>query len=130
MARDIVRKREGKVPTNREELLKLPGVGDYVADAVRAFAFDQPAVLVDSNTARIASRVFGLQERWSSLRNLNLRAAVARLTGVRPPSANVTLALLDLGGTVCVAGRPRCEKCPVRALCRYAADRSELRTTP
>lgn len=130
LARHIVNKRGGEVPSTREGLLELPGVGNYVADAVRAFAFGEPVVLVDSNTARIASRVFGLPQKWSSLRNLDLRASVARLTGVRPPSPQVNLALLDLGGTICVSGRPRCRECPVRMLCRYALDRSELSSTP
>jgi DNA (cytosine-5)-methyltransferase 1 len=124
IARHIVREGDGRVPRTREGLLELPGVGDYVADAVRAFAFGERAVLVDSNTARVASRVFGLPEKWSSLRNLDLRASVARLAGVRAPDPHVNLALLDLGGTVCLPRTPRCNECPVRALCRYALDRS------
>ena len=107
----------GKVPEDRSELMSLPGVGDYVADAVQAFAYGQRAVLVDSNTARIASRVFGLPVKWSSLRNLSLRASVARLSGNRTPIPSVNLALLDLGGTVCLPIHPLCERCPVRDLC-------------
>jgi DNA (cytosine-5)-methyltransferase 1 len=116
-ARILARDFGGKVPLERAALKKLPGVGDYVADAVLAFAGNERAVLVDSNTARIASRVFGLPTKWTSLRNLDLRASVARLGGVRPPTAEVNLALLDLGGQICVAGRPRCEECPVRSMC-------------
>jgi DNA (cytosine-5)-methyltransferase 1 len=107
----------GKVPRERAELMRLPGVGDYVADAVRAFAFGERAVLVDSNTARIASRVFGLPVKWSSLRNLSLRASVARLSGDHAPNQELNLALLDLGGTVCIPRRPLCGECPVRKLC-------------
>lgn len=109
----------GKVPTAREELTSLPGVGDYVADAVRVFALNERAVLVDSNTGRIASRVFGLPSEWTSLRNLNLRASIARLGGVRPPTAGLNLALLDLGGTICLPSRPKCGECPVRQLCQH-----------
>jgi A/G-specific adenine glycosylase len=107
--------------------MELPGVGDYVADAVLAFAHGKRGVLVDSNTARIASRIFGLQESWTSLRNLELRASVARLGGVRGASPALNLALLDLGGTICVPGRPRCGECPVRRMCRtqQGANRSE-----
>jgi A/G-specific adenine glycosylase len=107
----------GKVPQGRRDLASLPGVGDYVADAVQIFAYGQRAVLVDSNTARIASRVFGLPTKWTSLRNLSLRASVARLAGDRPAAANINLALLDLGGTVCLPGRPLCGQCPVQDLC-------------
>jgi DNA (cytosine-5)-methyltransferase 1 len=125
IARHVTNRCGGEVPTTREELLRLPGVGDYVADAVRAFAFGERAVLVDSNTGRVASRVFGLSERWTSLRNLDLRASVARLAGVRAPTPQVNLALLDLGGTICLPRTPRCEECPVRTLCRYALDRAK-----
>jgi len=119
LAQELVENWKGKVPTTRQDLLGLPGVGDYVADAVRAFTLRERAVLVDSNTARVAARVFGLPTAWSSLRNLNLRASVARLGGVRPPTPEVNLALIDLGRTVCVPGRPRCVECPVRDLCLY-----------
>jgi DNA (cytosine-5)-methyltransferase 1 len=120
LAKVLVEEWGGTVPLAREDLVALPGVGDYVADAVRAFAAGERAVLVDANTARIAARVFGLPEEWTSLRNLNLRASVARLGGVRRPSPEVNLALLDLGGTVCVSSGPRCGDCPVRELCLYA----------
>jgi DNA (cytosine-5)-methyltransferase 1 len=126
VARELTKRFDGRVPTSREELMSLPGVGDYVADAVLAFALGERAVLVDSNTARIASRVFGLEQRWSSLRNLNLRASVARLGGVRPPRPEVNMALMDLGGTVCLPRQPRCESCPVRDLCAYGTARIQI----
>ena len=117
IADTVVTKWGGRVPRERADLMSLPGVGDYVADAVQTFAHGNRAVLVDSNTARIASRVFGLQAKWTSLRNLSLRASVARLSGDWPPDAALNLALLDLGGTICLPGRPLCGSCPVRKLC-------------
>jgi DNA (cytosine-5)-methyltransferase 1 len=117
VAKALENRHRGVVPSTRKDLMSLPGVGDYVADAVLAFAFDNRAVLVDSNTARIATRVFGLEEEWTSLRNLDLRASVARLGGVHGPTPALNLALLDLGGTVCLARKPKCPRCPVRRLC-------------
>jgi DNA (cytosine-5)-methyltransferase 1 len=123
LARRLVAEWGGRVPIAREDLIMLPGVGNYVADAVRVFALGERAVLVDSNTARIATRVFGMPSRWTSLRSLDLRAAVARLGGARPPTPKVNLALLDLGGTICLPARPLCDQCPVRKLCCYANER-------
>jgi DNA (cytosine-5)-methyltransferase 1 len=111
----------GRVPADRSELMQLPGVGDYVADAVLAFAHRRRAVLVDSNTARIASRMFGLPDKWTSLRNLTLRAAIHRLGGSTPPSPRVNYALLDLGGTICRPRNPRCGQCPVADMCIRAS---------
>jgi hypothetical protein len=51
------------------------GPTDDGGDAVLAFAYGERVALIDSNTARIAARVFGLDDKWTSLRNLNLRAS-------------------------------------------------------
>lgn len=110
--------RGGKVPRSRDELMDLPGVGDYVADAVLAFAYGERVALIDSNTARIASRVFGLEENPKSLRNFNLRASVSRLVG-GSASPRTNLALLDLGGLVCKAIKPDCDACPVSSMCAF-----------
>jgi A/G-specific adenine glycosylase len=110
----------GEVPLEREALLELPGVGNYVADAVRAFALGERAVLVDSNTARIASRIFGVPCTWSSLRSPGARALVGRLSAA-PPTPRMNLALIDLGRTVCLPGRPICDSCPVRCYCSQGA---------
>lgn len=111
--------RGGAVPRDRRQLMELPGVGDYVADAVLAFAYGERVALIDSNTARITARVFGLEENPTSLRNFNLRASVSRLVGGRA-SPKMNLALLDLGGLICKAVRPKCGECPVSSMCNYA----------
>lgn len=71
----------------------LPGVGPYTAAALRAFAFDEPVVPVDVNVARVFTRLGRTLEG--------------------PPELGH--ALMDLGATVCVARRPRCDACPLAA---------------
>jgi DNA (cytosine-5)-methyltransferase 1 len=107
-----------QVPRDRAALMDLPGVGDYVADAVLAFAYGDRSVLIDSNTARIATRVFGLDENPTSLRNFNLRAAVSRLVG-GSATPKMNWALLDFGGVVCTSRRPKCDRCPIGDMCEY-----------
>jgi DNA (cytosine-5)-methyltransferase 1 len=101
------------VPANELELRSLPGVGDYVAQAVLCFGFGQRAVLVDTNTARITGRIFDRDDerRWQ------LRLDLYRLAGADGPDAAFNYALLDLGALICGAGAPRCEDCPVQAQC-------------
>src|SRR3954468_8819902 len=74
-----------------EDLRSLPGVGPYTAAALRAFAFDEPVVPVDTNVARVFSRTG------------------QAMTG--PPELGH--ALMDLGATICTARRPRCDACPL-----------------
>ncbi len=103
----------GRVPDNDLELRLLPGVGDYVAQAVLCFGFGRRATLVDTNTARIISRLSGRTEttRWQ------MRLDLHRLAGAHGPDAEFNYALLDLGALICRAGTPQCDGCPLRERC-------------
>ena len=118
-SRDIVRiaqiideRYDGCVPEDEASLRELPGVGHYIAGAVRCFAFGKPAVLLDTNTSRIASRLAG-----RSLSARETRLEIFQHSGSEGPSSRFSLALLDLGGLVCVARKPVCEVCPLAPHC-------------
>ena len=115
-ARLLVEKHGGAVPATRQELLELPGVGDYVANAVLCFGFARPAVLMDTNTERIVSRVKGRDrtKRWQ------LRLDLYDLAGASGGDAGFNYALLDLGAAVCTARKPDCAQCPVAKHCLTA----------
>ena len=114
IARALVKDHNGQVPDNSLELRSLPGVGDYVANAVLTFGFGRRAVIVDTNTTRIVGRVRGREDR--TLR-WQLRLDLHGLAGREGPDADFNYALLDLGGTVCRASSPLCDDCPVRRHC-------------
>ena len=103
----------GQVPDNWQELIAIPGVGDYIASAVLCFAFGRPSVLMDTNTMRIARRVTGNAARpiW------RLRLSLHQLAGHRGADVVWNQALLDLGALVCTSRAPKCEVCPVRDRC-------------
>jgi A/G-specific adenine glycosylase len=113
----------GKVPQERTELLALPGVGDYVAAAVRSLAFNLPDVLVDTNTVRVASRVFGFAYGPESRRRRDIREAVALLHSPARPRESAQ-ALLDFGALVCTARAPHCSECPVSEICVFFTDQT------
>jgi DNA (cytosine-5)-methyltransferase 1 len=115
-AEALVSQYSGVVPEDELLLRSLPGVGDYVAQAVLCFGFGRRAVLVDTNTERITSRLNARE----STRRWQIRLDLYRLAGARGPDAEFNYALLDLGALVCRAGRPRCEECPVRRHCAQA----------
>jgi len=122
VAEVLVNQFHGEVPKTRERLLGLPGVGDYVANAVLCFAFSQASILMDTNTERIVSRVTG---HGRSTRRWQLRLDLYRLAGVAGADREFNYALLDLGALVCRASSPRCASCPISRHCgtfRSAAD--------
>ena len=105
---------DGQVPDSRQELMAIPGVGDYIASAVLCFAFGRPSVLLDTNTRRIARRVQGADTKvpdW--LLRLNLHTLADR----NGPDVGWNQALLDLGALVCRARTPVCGECPVQKHC-------------
>jgi A/G-specific adenine glycosylase len=102
------------LPRAVADLDALPGVGAYTASAVACFAFDEPAAFADTNIRRVLGRaILG--------RAATDREAVgldARFASRREP-ARWHHALMDIGATICLAKRPRCEVCPIRTVCHF-----------
>ena len=120
LARIIVAQHDGKMPDDLDQLLSLPGVGDYIARTVLCFAYGRDVPIVDTNVARFLYRMFGLPGRLPSnpARNRRLIHQAANL--VPPKNArNFNLAILDLCAKVCTSSNPDCEGCPLRRLCVY-----------
>jgi A/G-specific adenine glycosylase len=117
MAQDINTRFAGHIPTGRADLLSLPGVSEYIAGAVRCFAWDQPEALMDTNTVRIVGRLLGWPVKDSSRRNARFRRALETLLDPQEPCA-FNYALLDLAHLVCHKRQePRCQECPLRPWC-------------
>jgi A/G-specific adenine glycosylase len=124
LARKLVAEHDGRVPETEIELRTLPGVGDYVVQAVLCFGFGRRTALVDTTTARIIGRLNG---RSVSNRRWQLRLDLHRLAGTDGPDAAFNYALLDLGALVCHSEAPQCPRCPMREYCASAlpADSSD-----
>jgi len=121
VARALVESFDGYVPNTREGLLTLPGVGDYVANAVLCFGFGRAAILMDSNTERVIGRVKG---NWASSRRWQMRLDLYRLAGSAGADREFNYALLDLGALVCRTSHPRCLACPLNTRCAtFASER-------
>jgi A/G-specific adenine glycosylase len=113
-ARRVVADHDGVLPSATAALRQLPGIGRYTAGAVASLAYGARVPAVDTNAERVLARVFGLRNGASRTRRVWSIAATLVAPG-RPEDLNQ--ALMDLGATVCVARRPRCGGCPVRAVC-------------
>lgn len=68
---------DGRVPIDKEKLISLPGVSDYIASAVRCFAWNLPEAIVDTNTVRVVGRLLGLETKDSSRRNQQVRKLIS-----------------------------------------------------
>ena len=111
----------GIVPSTYDELIHLPGVGDYIASAVLCFAFDQPTTLLDTNTRRFARR-FAAKAKMAPWEQRIMLHSLAK-PGVADASWNY--ALLDLGALVCKASGPNCAECPLRTFCSTGKTRTQ-----
>jgi len=119
MAQRLVDEHDGQVPRTRAELLALPGVGPYVADAVLCFAFGEAVAVVDTNTIRVAGRYLrGAAWVADERKRRDVRTAVAGLLDPDRPAAS-NHATLDLGASICMARTALCSRCPVREGCMY-----------
>jgi len=122
LANEIMLRFAGQVPLEKEDLLSLPGVSEYIAGAVRCFALDEPEPLIDTNTVRVFGRLFGLEIKDSSHRNPRFKSVIADLVDPVEPRA-YNYALLDLASLVCTKTLPPvCGECPVRRYCLYGMD--------
>ncbi len=117
-AGEIIRKFNGRIPADHEDLLSLPGIGDYTAGAILSIAYGQKVPAIDGNVRRILSRLFAIREpldRPDVKRRLH-EIAAALVPRQKPGHFNQ--ALMDLGATVCKAGEAVCSLCPVNAHCQ------------
>lgn len=107
------------VPAEKDRLMELPWVGEYVADAVLCFQFGKPQPMVDTNVVRIYSRLFAGRDTELSEEEVQ-ELAEEMLHQDRPKEFNY--ALLDFGAQVCRGTRrqkPRCEECFAQDYCEY-----------
>lgn len=116
----IVERHGGEVPTSIEELLDLPGVGEYTAAAITSFAHRGRAVVMDTNIRRVFARVVsGVQFPATGVTAAERQLATSLLPA---DDAHVwAAATMELGALICTARSPDCAACPVASLCRWRA---------
>jgi len=122
-ATEMVARHAGHVPTESQDLRALPGVGDYTAAAVAAFAHRQRTVVLDTNVRRVLGRLLrGDPRPRATGPTVAERAASAAILPSDPEAAAAwSVALMELGALVCTARSPRCGACPLQDSCRWYA---------
>lgn len=108
------------VPADEESLRALPGVGGYTAGAVRAFAYGQRALALDTNVRRVIAR-HDLGREFPE--GAVTRAESDYADSIQPQRTGAAwiAAVMELGALVCTARQPACERCPIAGSCRWLA---------
>ncbi len=127
-ARVVAEEYANELPHTYEELVALPGVGDYTASAVLSFAFGERVAVIDTNIRRVLSRVFlGVESRGGAAsraeRELAWHVLPEEGRGQEASGSSViwNQAVMELGATVCTAKAPQCGDCPLRGECAFLA---------
>ena len=109
--------KNGMIPTTKEELTNLPGIGEYIANAFLSLHCGIKAPITDANAVRVWSRILGFERKGEIHRMKWFSDLCMRLT---PDDEHKVFnyALLDFSRKICKT-KPQCEECPLQAECRY-----------
>jgi A/G-specific adenine glycosylase len=117
-AKFIMKEYKGRIPSNREKLLAIPGVGEYVAGAILTVAFQKPEWVIDSNIARFLNRYHGLDFQGEIRRKKEIIELSRHLFIYKNPR-KLLFGMLDFTALVCLPRKPTCPKCFLRKKCGH-----------
>lgn len=117
-AQQVVAEFGGRFPEDVAALQSLPGIGRYTAGAIASIAFDRRAPILEANTIRLFARLLAYRDDPMKAAGQRLLWHAAEQVLPRKGIAPFNQALMELGSLVCVPVNPRCEECPVAALCQ------------
>jgi A/G-specific adenine glycosylase len=115
-AKVITKRFKGKIPDDYEDLLSLPGIGNYTANAILAIAFNKPFIPLDGNIERVLKRYLYLKkDKDIEKDNLIKKKSIF---GVSSRSSDYAQALMELGALICKPTNPQCNQCPISNKCK------------
>lgn len=114
-AKIIKAKYNSIIPDNYDELIKLPGVGDYTAKAILGIGFNQNLMPVDANIERILARLYGLKEPVILMKKKIFSLAESYIS--KKQSSNLIQAFMDYGSIICLPRNPKCNVCEIKNEC-------------
>ena len=115
-AQIIIKNFNGKLPNDLENLLSLPGIGNYTANAILAIAFNKPYIPLDGNIERLLKRYLYLKkDKEIQKENLINKKSIF---GISSRSSDYAQALMELGALICKPKSPLCNKCPISKNCK------------
>jgi A/G-specific adenine glycosylase len=117
-AKYVVEHYQGQFPQKREDLLKIPGIGDYVAGAILTICFNKPEYVIDANIARFINRYYGLHLKGEIRRKKEIVNKSKELFNYSD-TGNLLFALLDFTALICKPLKPDHDNCILRRTCKH-----------
>ena len=115
-AQVILKNFDGKLPDNFEDLITLPGIGNYTANAILAIAFNKPYIPLDGNIERVLKRYLYLKKDKEIQKDYLLQKKI--VFGKTLRSSDYAQALMELGALICKPNNPKCAQCPIIKNCK------------
>ena len=115
-AKIIISKYHGEIPNNYEDLISLPGIGNYTANAILAIAFNKSYIPLDGNIERVLKRYLYLKkDKEIQKENLIEKKSIF---GISSRASDYAQALMELGAMICKPKNPECSECPISKNCK------------
>ena len=115
-AKIIISKYHGEIPNNYEDLISLPGIGNYTANAILAIAFNKSYIPLDGNIERVLKRYLYLKKD-KDIQKDNLIEKKS-IFGISSRASDYAQALMELGAMICKPKNPECSGCPISKNCK------------
>ena len=117
-AKEITHNFKGKIPESQAELRELPGIGEYTAAAITAFAFEKRSLVLDINIRRLFARLFDGVETPTQAATKVEKSRYEELIPKKDPHLWAA-ATMELGAVICTSQSPKCGICPVAHVCTW-----------
>ena len=122
----LVKEHKSKLPKTLNEIKKLPGVGDYTANALLGLIHNQPTIAVDGNVKRVFSRYLNKNEtkiNFEKVISFNKRKLFSTNR-----NSDFVEALMEFGALICKPKDPKCFNCCLNKSCRYLKSSKKIKT--
>ncbi len=110
---------QNKIPSEFKELKELKGIGDYSANAILCFGFNEKRPLLDSNYIRIYKRVFNITSKTKTAKTDKFLWTFSEDLLPDKNYVDFNYAILDLGGNICTPKKTKCNNCPIKNICNF-----------
>ena len=122
----LVKKYKSKLPNTLKEVKTLPGVGDYTANALLGFIYNEPTLAIDGNVKRVFSRY--LNKKDSKINFEKLISLNKKNLFVTNRNSDFIEALMEFGALICKPKDPKCGQCCLNKSCRYLKSTKKIKT--
>ena len=125
-SRLLVKKYNSKLPDEVKELKKLPGIGDYTANALLGLIYNKPTIAVDGNVKRVFARILNKEElsiNFEKLFEINKKKLFKTKR-----NSDLVEALMEFGALICKPKEPKCGVCVLNKTCKYFNSSNKIKT--